>query len=640
MAGTNNGVSDGSMDGGKGIPSEASRMLEAALQQMDGIIQGAKFELPQFDNFSLQDTAGSGSVGVSVREAVTTLKAAILRSPEDVLMDTDTREFLYSWLKNNVLDNSSRNIYSTQKWKTKKELPGLHDLTGIEERMQDLEREKDSLQLQVNVLEDQIEGQDRRIQQLELSLESKEGECARLSDQLERERSIRGGSDMMTGELKTELAQVRLKCARLERDLTEYRNTTPKLARPNNLSAICPRSPTPVSSPEDNSPVSRKGILLSDDENADTTCDMDTSMVSLSGRSTRGIRKILGKIKRSNSGGFEGDRAVSQAGSEQPFSRGGTRATVSGRLGWTTNNGENFKKKRFSDWSVDMLCTWLETIGLGQYTGEVQRHIGTGADLAKLGGGDLDYKLGIRNPLHRKKLILAMQAKIDLKRPDPAGNLDCGWVVRWLDDIGLPQYKETFLECRVDGRLLNLLTVDDLSYLKVTNLLHHHSIRRGIQILRQHKFDSEFLKRRATFGDDDSEMIAWSNHRVMEWLRQVDLAEYAPNLRGAGVHGALIVLEPKFNSDLLAALLSIPPSKSLLRRHLNLHFSGLIGKDIMYEKRIIQTEPNYAPLTPTAKLKSRHGQFTLKRKKSKSEMEAEDCLVCPLSPDINFKAKV
>ena len=54
MAGTNSGVSDGSMDGGKGIPSEASRMLEAALQQMDGIIQGAKFELPQFDNFSLQ----------------------------------------------------------------------------------------------------------------------------------------------------------------------------------------------------------------------------------------------------------------------------------------------------------------------------------------------------------------------------------------------------------------------------------------------------------------------------------------------------------------------------------------------------------------------------------------------------------
>ena len=35
--------------------SEASRMLEAALEQMDGIIQGAKYDLPNyFDNISIQ----------------------------------------------------------------------------------------------------------------------------------------------------------------------------------------------------------------------------------------------------------------------------------------------------------------------------------------------------------------------------------------------------------------------------------------------------------------------------------------------------------------------------------------------------------------------------------------------------------
>ena len=120
----------------------------------------------------------------------------------------------------------------------------------------------------------------------------------------------------------------------------------------------------------------------------------------------------------------------------------------------------------------------------------------------------------------------------------------------------------------------------------------------------------------------------------MEWLRQVDLAEYAPNLRGSGVHGALIALEPKFDPELLATLLSIPPSKSLLRRHLTLHFSGLVGRDSMAEKRNLQTDPNYVPLTPSAKYKTRHGQFTLKRKKSKSEFDGEDCLVCPFSPVI------
>lgn len=32
----------------------------------------------------------------------------------------------------------------------------------------------------------------------------------------------------------------------------------------------------------------------------------------------------------------------------------------------------------------------------------------------------------------------------------------------------------------------------------------------------------------------------------MEWLRAVDLAEYAPNLRGSGVHGGLIVSHVNF----------------------------------------------------------------------------------------------
>ena len=56
-------------------------------------------------------------------------------------------------------------------------------------------------------------------------------------------------------------------------------------------------------------------------------------------------------------------------------------------------------------------------------------------------------------------------------------------MTRWLDDVGLPQYKDSFLEARVDGRVLNFLTVDDLFQLKVTNQLHHLSLRRGIQVI-------------------------------------------------------------------------------------------------------------------------------------------------------------
>lgn len=91
--------------------------------------------------------------------------------------------------------------------------------------------------------------------------------------------------------------------------------------------------------------------------------------------------------------------------------------------------------------------------------------------------------------------------------------------------------------------------------------------------------------------------------RVMEWLRAVDLAEYAPNLRGAGVHGGLMVLESKFNAELMAALLAIPPGKTLLRRHLYTHFNDLLGKDVIQEKRDCESTMGYIPLTPALKLK-------------------------------------
>ena len=108
----------------------------------------------------------------------------------------------------------------------------------------------------------------------------------------------------------------------------------------------------------------------------------------------------------------------------------------------------------------------------------------------------METKLNMRNSLHRKKILIALDAR---KKKEEGGNnqtngkgnymklnlerLDHQWVVRWLDDVGLPQYKDRFLEARVDGRVLNLLTVDDvLVGLRISNQLHHLSIKRGIQV--------------------------------------------------------------------------------------------------------------------------------------------------------------
>lgn len=120
----------------------------------------------------------------------------------------------------------------------------------------------------------------------------------------------------------------------------------------------------------------------------------------------------------------------------------------------------------------------------------------------------------------------------------------------------------------------------------------------------------------------------------MEWLRSVDLAEYAPNLRGSGVHGGLMVrqfsvrssreteillkvsspkrllclqvLEPRFNVETMALLLNIPPNKTLLRRHLATHFNLLIGSESQQHKQECLENPDYILLTATTKVKVTH----------------------------------
>lgn len=94
----------------------------------------------------------------------------------------------------------------------------------------------------------------------------------------------------------------------------------------------------------------------------------------------------------------------------------------------------------------------------------------------------------------------------------------------WLDDIGLPQYKDQFHEGRVDGRMIQYLTVvsicaflylfawntvptgylcffslcfqNDLLTLKVTSQLHHLSIKCAIHVLHANKFNPNCLRRR------------------------------------------------------------------------------------------------------------------------------------------------
>ncbi len=195
--------------------------------------------------------------------------------------------------------------------------------------------------------------------------------------------------------------------------------------------------------------------------------------------------------------------------------------------------------------------------------------------------------------------------------------------------IGLPQYKEIFNETKIDGLMLNILSIEDLISLNIISELHYLSIKRGIYVLRLNNFDTHCLRRRPSGDDqlDKSEVALWTNHRVMEWLRSIDLSEYAPNLRGSGVHGALMVYESRFNSTVLADLLAIPTSKTLLRRHLNTLFADLIGSQMNQIKLEAEQSSSYQPLSASNKLKQSKriinvgGIFSHKRTKSQDSRD-------------------
>ncbi|XP_031723941.1 liprin-beta-2b isoform X11 [Anarrhichthys ocellatus] len=342
-------------------------------------------------------------------------------------------------------------------------------------------------------------------------------------------------------------------------------------------------------------------------------------------KSHRGIKKFWGKIRRSQSG--------SPAQVHDPelgeFRRGGFRATAGPRLVRPRNTRD--LKVPFSKWSTEQVCGWLEDIGLGQYGILACHWVTCGDTLLSATLQDLEKELAMKNPLHRKKLQLAMKT-FSSGQPGKSAELDYIWVTRWLDDVGLPQYKDQFNEGRVDGQMLQYLTVNDLLLLKVSSQLHHLSIKCAIHVLHVNKFNSNCLKRRPSNENQfsPSEVVQWSNHRVMEWLRSVDLAEYAPNLRGSGVHGGLLMLEPRFNSDTLAMLLNIPPQKTLLRRHLTTNFNNLVGAQAHQEKREYTEAAGYTPLSITAKVKPKKlGLSNLTHLRRRRPDESTD-YVCPI----------
>ena len=383
----------------------------------------------------------------------------------------------------------------------------------------------------------------------------------------------------------------------------------------------------------------------------------NTTTTSGSNNNGKGIRNFFGKLIRTslvniNESSFIGmNHANENIGShfvecddtplspsnKNPsyFKRGGSRATANARLQSNfsfSNNSLSVIKPAdksapfalstdtftFAKWSGEQVCEWLHKNGFESYFPKSadgkfgHKWIKNGLNLLQANQHDFEKELGMKNRFHRKRLTLLIESMYNSGQTTDSNiesnlvnYIDQHWVMKWLDDIGLPQYKDVFGEAMIDGRMLHHLTNEDLQALNITSELHYLSIKKAVHVLRLNNFDPQCLRRRPS-GDellDKSEVVLWTNHRVMEWLRSIDLSEYAPNLRGSGVHGGLMVFENRFNSTVLADILSIPASKTLLRRHLTTLFNDLIGSHIIKLKKEAELQQGFQPLSATSKVK-------------------------------------
>lgn len=141
------------------------------------------------------------------------------------------------------------------------------------------------------------------------------------------------------------------------------------------------------------------------------------------------------------------------------------------------------------------MCEWLAEIGFAQYVPDAERSIKSGRHLLNMSNLELEKEVGVKNLLHRKKLrcLLNCIERNTSNMAEPADRLDVHQTMLWLDDIGLPQFRDIFAENMIDGQMLLCLTVQDLVEMKVVSALNHATIARGVQFLKAVGFNTHRL---------------------------------------------------------------------------------------------------------------------------------------------------
>ncbi|TRY54293.1 hypothetical protein DNTS_021275 [Danionella cerebrum] len=190
---------------------DASEMLAAALEQMDGIIAGSKAMTYSNGLFDCQSPTSPFMGSLRALHLLEDLRTALdLMDPEEKRslrsqVSESTAEGLMEWLQNRLTNGhgsaAGESVY--------------------QERLSRLESDKECLVLQVSVLTDQVEVQGEKIRDLDSCLEEHRMKLNATEELLQQELLSRSALEKEKLELLTEVSALKLKLAAAEGDYRE-----------------------------------------------------------------------------------------------------------------------------------------------------------------------------------------------------------------------------------------------------------------------------------------------------------------------------------------------------------------------------------------------------------------------------------